>query len=42
MVDGHLPAKAKKDAHDIILDFIRSRPPLRPVIIIKPLMDSLV
>ena len=31
MVDGELPPKAKKDAHDIILDFIRSRPPLRPV-----------
>ncbi len=25
------PAKAKRDAHDIILDFIRSRPPLKPV-----------
>ena len=31
MVDGELPPKVKKDAHDIILDFIRSRPPLRPV-----------
>ncbi len=31
MVDGDLPPKVKKDAHDIILDFIRSRPPLKPV-----------
>ena len=31
MVDGKLPPKVKKDAHDIILDFIRSRPPLKPV-----------
>ena len=31
MVDGQLPAKVKKDAHDIILEFIRSRPPLKPV-----------
>ncbi len=30
-VDGELPPKVRKDAHDIILDFIRSRPPLRPV-----------
>jgi len=30
MVDGQLPAKVKKDAHDIILEFIRSRPPLKP------------
>lgn len=30
MVDGKLPPKVKKDAHDIILDFIRSRPPLKP------------
>jgi spire-like protein len=28
--DGELPLKVKKDAHDIILDFIRSRPPLKP------------
>ena len=28
--DGQLPLKVKKDAHDIILDFIRSRPPLKP------------
>ena len=31
MVDGKLPPKVKKDAHDVILDFIRSRPPLKPV-----------
>ena len=31
MVDGDIPPKIKKDAHDIILDFIRSRPPLKPV-----------
>ena len=28
--DGQLPLKVKKDAHDLILDFIRSRPPLKP------------
>ncbi len=34
MVDGEAPAtkaKARRDAHDVILEFIRSRPPLRPV-----------
>ena len=31
MVNGELPPRIKKDAHDIILHFIRSRPPLRPV-----------
>jgi spire-like protein len=31
MVDGALPPKVKKVAHDMILDFIRSRPPLKPV-----------
>ena len=31
MVDGDLPPSLKKDAHDIILEFIRSRPPLKPV-----------
>lgn len=29
MVDGDIPHKVKKDAHAIILEFIRSRPPLR-------------
>ncbi|XP_064103914.1 protein spire homolog 1-like isoform X5 [Macrobrachium nipponense] len=29
MVDGDIPPRVKKDAHAIILDFIRSRPPLR-------------
>eukprot|EP00057_Strongylocentrotus_purpuratus_P005320 XP_003730699.1 PREDICTED: protein spire homolog 1 isoform X2 [Strongylocentrotus purpuratus] len=31
MVNGIIPASVKKEAHDIILDFIRSRPPLKPV-----------
>ena len=31
MVDGELPPRIKKDAHDIILHFIRHRPPLKPV-----------
>ena len=31
MVDGELPPRVKKDAHDVILQFIRSRPPLKPV-----------
>lgn len=31
MIDGHLPPRVKKDAHALILDFIRSRPPLVPV-----------
>ena len=26
-----LPPRTKKDAHTVILDFIRSRPPLHPV-----------
>lgn len=30
MVDGDIPPKVKKDAHQVILDFIRSRPPLKP------------
>eukprot|EP00093_Oithona_nana_P001430 01430.XXX_3188_210_1 [CDS] Oithona nana genome sequencing. len=30
MVDGELPPRMKKDAHDIILQFIRHRPPLKP------------
>ncbi|XP_069491666.1 protein spire homolog 2 isoform X2 [Ambystoma mexicanum] len=30
MVDGDIPPKVKKDAHELILDFIRSRPPLKP------------
>ncbi|XP_065331979.1 protein spire isoform X3 [Cloeon dipterum] len=29
MVDGEIPQKVKQDAHAIILEFIRSRPPLR-------------
>ncbi|KAH7642590.1 hypothetical protein HUG17_5637 [Dermatophagoides farinae] len=31
MVNGDLPPRVKKDAHELILDFIRSRPPLVPV-----------
>ncbi|KAG9474944.1 protein spire homolog 2 [Eleutherodactylus coqui] len=31
MVSGDIPPKVKKDAHELILDFIRSRPPLKPV-----------
>ncbi|KAJ3597405.1 hypothetical protein NHX12_000932 [Muraenolepis orangiensis] len=30
MVDGNIPPKLKKSAHEVILDFIRSRPPLNP------------
>ncbi|NXL83250.1 SPIR2 protein, partial [Alectura lathami] len=29
MVDGDIPPRVKKDAHELILEFIRSRPPLR-------------
>lgn len=31
MVDGDIPQRVKKDAHALILEFIRSRPPLRKV-----------
>uniref|UniRef100_A0A8C7X8C5 Spire-type actin nucleation factor 1a n=1 Tax=Oryzias sinensis TaxID=183150 RepID=A0A8C7X8C5_9TELE len=31
MVNGDIPPRLKKNAHEIILDFIRSRPPLNPV-----------
>ncbi|XP_067087784.1 protein spire homolog 1 isoform X4 [Osmerus mordax] len=31
MVNGDVPPKLKKSAHEVILDFIRSRPPLNPV-----------
>lgn len=31
MIDGSIPAPVKKDAHAIILEFIRSRPPLKKV-----------
>ncbi|PVD21244.1 hypothetical protein C0Q70_19415 [Pomacea canaliculata] len=31
MVNGDIPPKVKNDAHAVILDFIRSRPPLRQV-----------
>ncbi|KAM9122608.1 protein spire homolog 2 [Pangshura tecta] len=31
MVDGDIPPRVKKDAHERILDFIRSRPPLKQV-----------
>ncbi|CAG9771948.1 unnamed protein product [Ceutorhynchus assimilis] len=31
MINGNIPNRVSKDAHAIILDFIRSRPPLRKV-----------
>ncbi|XP_072374162.1 protein spire homolog 2 [Scyliorhinus torazame] len=31
MIDGDIPPCVKKNAHELILDFIRSRPPLKPV-----------
>lgn len=31
MVNGDIPPRVKKDAHAVILEFIRSRPPLRKV-----------
>ncbi|MBN3315328.1 SPIR1 protein, partial [Atractosteus spatula] len=31
LVNGNIPPKLKKSAHEVILDFIRSRPPLNPV-----------
>ncbi|XP_054476217.1 protein spire homolog 2 [Anoplopoma fimbria] len=31
MVDGDIPTTVKRNAHEMILDFIRSRPPLKPV-----------
>ncbi|CAJ1057030.1 protein spire homolog 2 [Xyrichtys novacula] len=31
MVDGDIPTRVKRNAHEMILDFIRSRPPLKPV-----------
>ncbi|KAM4572850.1 protein spire homolog 2 [Odontesthes bonariensis] len=31
MVDGDIPTRVKRNAHELILDFIRSRPPLKPV-----------
>lgn len=30
-MDGDIPPRVKKDAHELILDFIRSRPPLKQV-----------
>ena len=30
-VNGDIPPRLKKSAHEVILDFIRSRPPLNPV-----------
>uniref|UniRef100_A0AAV2KWM8 Uncharacterized protein n=1 Tax=Knipowitschia caucasica TaxID=637954 RepID=A0AAV2KWM8_KNICA len=30
MVEGDIPTRVKRDAHELILDFIRSRPPLKP------------
>lgn len=31
VVDGNIPSCVKQNAHELILDFIRSRPPLKPV-----------
>uniref|UniRef100_A0A667WLA4 Spire-type actin nucleation factor 1a n=1 Tax=Myripristis murdjan TaxID=586833 RepID=A0A667WLA4_9TELE len=31
MVNGDIPPRLKKSAHEVILEFIRSRPPLNPV-----------
>ncbi|XP_029290414.1 protein spire homolog 2 isoform X2 [Cottoperca gobio] len=31
MADGDIPTIVKRNAHELILDFIRSRPPLKPV-----------
>ncbi|XP_031432238.1 protein spire homolog 1 isoform X5 [Clupea harengus] len=31
LVNGDIPPRLKKSAHEVILDFIRSRPPLNPV-----------
>ncbi|XP_035521563.1 LOW QUALITY PROTEIN: protein spire homolog 2 [Morone saxatilis] len=31
MVGGDIPSRVKRNAHELILDFIRSRPPLKPV-----------
>nr|XP_057909113.1 protein spire homolog 1 isoform X1 [Doryrhamphus excisus] len=31
MVNGDIPPRIKKSAHEVILEFIRSRPPLNPV-----------
>ncbi|XP_012723077.2 protein spire homolog 2 [Fundulus heteroclitus] len=31
MVGGDIPTRVKRSAHEVILDFIRSRPPLKPV-----------
>ncbi|XP_060717784.1 protein spire homolog 1 isoform X2 [Tachysurus vachellii] len=31
MVEGGIPPRLKKSAHEVILEFIRSRPPLNPV-----------
>uniref|UniRef100_A0A8C0DF62 Spire type actin nucleation factor 2 n=1 Tax=Balaenoptera musculus TaxID=9771 RepID=A0A8C0DF62_BALMU len=37
MVNGDIPPRVKKDAHELILDFIRSRPPLKQVPEASPL-----
>ncbi|KAK5862785.1 hypothetical protein PBY51_018146 [Eleginops maclovinus] len=31
MINGNIPPRLKKSAHEVILEFIRSRPPLNPV-----------
>ncbi|OBS76543.1 hypothetical protein A6R68_17003 [Neotoma lepida] len=39
MVNGDIPPRLRKSAHEIILDFIRSRPPLNPVSLAFLLLD---
>lgn len=42
-VDGDIPPRVKKDAHELILDFIRSRPPLKQVsALLKGLLSASV
>lgn len=41
-VNGTFPPKVKNDAHAVILDFIRSRPPLRSVSILLLVFPHLV
>lgn len=40
MVDGELPPRIKRDAHELILEFIRGRPPLRKVSAYQPVLSD--
>lgn len=40
MINGDIPRRVKKDAHAVILEFIRSRPPLRKVSFIARQIDK--